>query len=278
MNICIYLANTQSSAGTLFGATPSTPATGNLFGSSNSTNAAGTLFGSNASNPSAAGTLFGGSASTAPATSTTGNCIGNRHLHLLIESIGFGGGFGSTPATTSAFGVATTQPSIGGFGTPATSTAPTGGFGGFGATTSQPAASSAFGGFGATSSTSQPAIATGFGNLTSTPSTSTTGGFGGFGAAPATSTFGTATTATTGGFGGFGAAAAAKPSFGTLGSSANSSLFGAKPQQTGFGVQQLQQQQQLGAPQPVQEKVWQELALIRAHFDPSSPLCQFRVN
>lgn len=205
---------------------------------------------------------------------------------MLTYSTGFGGGFGSTPAPASAFGAATTQPSIGGFGAPATSTAPTGGFGGFGAATSQPAASSSFGGFGATAATSQPATTTGFGNLTSAPATSTAGGFGGFGAAPATSTFGTATTATTGGFGGFGAAAAAKPAFGTLGSSTNNSLFGAKPQQTGFGVQQQpqtvfggqQQQLQVGAPQPVQEKVWQDLALIRAHFDPSSPLCQFRVN
>ena len=38
-----------------------------------------------------------------------------------------------------------------------------------------------------------------------------------------------------------------------------------------------QQQQQMNKPQ-VQEKVWQELALIRAHFDPTSPLCHFRVN
>jgi hypothetical protein len=32
------------------------------------------------------------------------------------------------------------------------------------------------------------------------------------------------------------------------------------------------------APAPVQEKVWQDLALIRAHFDPTSPLCHFRVS
>lgn len=56
--------------------------------------------------------------------------------------------------------------------------------------------------------------------------------------------------------------------------------FGAQqPQQQtgfGFGAQPQQQPQQMGAA-PVQEKVWQDLALIRAHFDPTSPLCQFRV-
>lgn len=70
-----HLANTQSSAGTLFGAAAATPATGGLFGSSNTSNSAGTLFGSNTANSSVAGTLFGGSASTAPATSTAGKLL-----------------------------------------------------------------------------------------------------------------------------------------------------------------------------------------------------------
>lgn len=64
--IIVCIANTQSSAGTLFGAPASTNTTG--FGSSTNSNAAGTLFGANTSNSSAAGTLFGGSATTTPAS------------------------------------------------------------------------------------------------------------------------------------------------------------------------------------------------------------------
>lgn len=41
---------------------------------------------------------------------------------------------------------------------------------------------------------------------------------------------------------------------------------------------QQQQQQQLGQQQQQQQNVWQQLALIRAHWDPSSHLCQFRVS
>lgn len=252
-------ANTQSSAGTLFGAAASTPSTGGLFGSTNSS--AGTLFGTNTNNSSAAGTLFGGSAtatSAAPASTGFG---------------GFGTQQQNQPATSNLFGPTTPAPATGAFGTAAPSTA----FGG----TSQPAAS----GFGL-STTSAPA----------------TSGFGGFGA-PATSTantggFGSTTTnaTTTGGFGGFGGfgstTATSKPAFGGFGAPANTnnnSLFGntnkpqvgfgaQQPQQQtgfGFGAQPQQQPQQMGAA-PVQEKVWQDLALIRAHFDPTSPLCQFR--
>lgn len=44
--------------------------------------------------------------------------------------------------------------------------------------------------------------------------------------------------------------------------------------------QQQQQQPQLGQQQQQQQQqnVWQQLALIRAHWDPSSHLCQFRVS
>ncbi|KAG2202062.1 hypothetical protein INT47_006254 [Mucor saturninus] len=237
-------ANTTSQAGTLFGA--------------NNNTSAGTLFGANTSNASAAGTLFGG-----PAANT-----------------GFGGF--SKPATTSAFGATTSQPAaapattgFGGFGTNATSTGS--GFGGFG---QQSQAPSAFGqqsqaptGFG-----QQSQAPTGFGQQAQAPT-----GFGqqtqattGFGQPAATSTgFGQSST----GFGqpaastGFGQPAAttgfgfgAKPAFGAT----TNNLFGNNQQQ-----QQQQQQQQMGGA-PVQEKVWQDLALIRAHFDPTSPLCQFR--
>lgn len=82
-------------------------------------------------------------------------------------------------------------------------------------------------------------------------------------------------------------ATAQKP--GGFGTGTTGGLFGSKPAgTTGFGAP-LQQQQPFGAAgvnatqqqqqqQPVQEKVWQELALIRAHFDPNNALCQFRVN
>lgn len=70
-------------------------------------------------------------------------------------------------------------------------------------------------------------------------------------------------------------ATAQKP--GGFGTATTGGLFGSKPAGiTGFGAP-LQQQQQQPQPQPVQEKVWQELALIRAHFDPNNALCQFRV-
>ncbi|KAI7890413.1 nucleoporin complex subunit 54-domain-containing protein [Mucor mucedo] len=246
-------ANTTSQAGTLFGA--------------NNNTSAGTLFGANTSNASAAGTLFGG-----PAANT-----------------GFGGF--SKPATTSAFGATTSQPAaapattgFGGFGANATSTGS--GFGGFG---QQSQAPSAFGqqsqapmGFGQQSQAptgfgQQSQAPTGFGQQAQAPT-----GFGqqtqattGFGQPAATSTgFGQPST----GFGqpaastGFGQPAAtagfgfgAKPAFGAT----TNNLFGNNQQQ------QQQQQQQMGGA-PVQEKVWQDLALIRAHFDPTSPLCQFR--
>lgn len=152
-----------------------------------------------------------------------------------------------------------------------------GGFGGFGQK------SAAGNTFGATSS-----APTGFGQ---TPATST-GSFS-FGAnQPAGNAATTTTTATTGGFGstgfsGFGSfsnpsattmttnVSQAKPAFGGLGSF-GSNQQQQQQQQIGFGMQNLQQQQ-MNKPQ-VQEKVWQELALIRAHFDPTSPLCHFRVN
>ncbi|CEG62971.1 hypothetical protein RMATCC62417_00193 [Rhizopus microsporus] len=205
-------ANTQSSAGTLFGATPSS----NTFGT-NPNSSAGILSGT--SSNTSAGTLFG----TTPNTST---------------SFGGGfGGFGQKSAAGNTFG--------------ATSSAPTG----FGQT---PATSTGSFSFGA----NQPA-----GNAATTTTTATTGGFGstgfsGFGSFSNPS----ATTMTTN-------VSQAKPAFGGLGSF-GSNQQQQQQQQIGFGMQNLQQQQ-MNKPQ-VQEKVWQELALIRAHFDPTSPLCHFR--
>ncbi|GAA5816248.1 hypothetical protein MFLAVUS_009774 [Mucor flavus] len=244
-------ANTTSQAGTLFGA----PNTNNT--------SAGTLFGANTSNSSAAGTLFGGAASS---------------------NTGFGGF--SKPATTSAFGAPTTTqpatPGFGGFGAPTTSTAPTAtGFGGFGApATSTAPGATGFGGFGQQQA---PAAATGFGGF-GAPATSTAPaatGFGGFGQTANTGFGQQQQQQPTTGFGqqpttGFGQPAStgfgkpANTGFG-FGQPASNNLFGNNNNQQ----QQQQQQQQMGAA-PVQDKVWQELALIRAHFDPTSPLCQFR--
>ena len=118
-------------------------------------------------------------------------------------------GFGST-ATTSA-------PTFGGFGqTTQASAAPT--FGGFGQTT-QPSAAPTFGGFGTTATTSAPA----FGGFGSTATTSAPT-FGGFGSTATTSapTFGgfgqTAQTSTAPTFGGFGSTATTSaPTFGGFG-------------------------------------------------------------
>ncbi|KAG1049802.1 hypothetical protein G6F43_007889 [Rhizopus delemar] len=204
-------ANTQSSAGTLFGAN----ANSTSFGS-NTNSSAGTLFGaSNTSiNNSSAGTLFGTAASNPSST-------------------GFGG-FGQKSAATNTFGANSSTP-VAGFGqtAPATSTS------GFGFGTNQLTTSSNTSGFG-------------------TGATGNTG-FGGFGS------FNTTTSAS--------GNQTAKPAFGGFGSLTNTQQtgFGTQNQQTSFGLQNQQQ----GKPQ-IQEKVWQELALIRAHFDPTSPLCHFR--
>ncbi|CEP09009.1 hypothetical protein [Parasitella parasitica] len=267
-------ANTPSPAGTLFGA--STPGTTSALGSSNLINStAGTLFGTSSSTTlPTSNSGFGSSFGSTPATSTTGGFGGFGGFGAAPATSTAGGfsGFGATPATSTTSGLS-------GFGTaPATSTAS--GFGGFGTT---PATSNA-GGFGTAPATS---TASGFGGFGTTPATSNAGGFGtapatstaasfgGLGATPAASTFGTSTATSSGGFS---ASTAAKPAFGSFG---NNTLFGAKPQQPAFGSQQTQtgfgnQQQQSGIPPPVQEKVWQNFALIRAHFDPTSPLCQFR--
>ncbi|KAI7908043.1 nucleoporin complex subunit 54-domain-containing protein [Cokeromyces recurvatus] len=228
----------------------------------NSTNQTGFGFGSTApsfgsasNTQSSAGTLFGGSATNNLTTT--------------------GGLFGSTANNNSAgtlFGTNTNSNSTAGtlFGGSATTTTPAStGFGGFGST---PATSSTFG--------TNTSTATGFGTTTggfgatSQPAASIGTGFSGFGNTAATNTSGFGTSTTTNAnnsFGGFGSMANTnKPSFGGFGATNN--LFGNKlqtQQNNMFG------QQQMGAA-PVQEKVWQELALIRARFDPTSPLCQFR--
>ncbi|KAI9276384.1 nucleoporin complex subunit 54-domain-containing protein [Sporodiniella umbellata] len=221
----------------LFGASANQPNT--AFGSTANTqsSAAGTLFGTN--NNSSAGTLFGANTSN--------------------PSSGGFGGFGQKPTATNAFGTAASAPATGfGKAAPAASGAFT-----FGA--SQPTANvNNTGGFGQAAPAASSAFT--FGANQSATNTNNTGGFG-----ASNNTFGTANTnANAGGLSSFNTGAnTVKPAFGGFGASSNT--FGAQPQQqTGFGQQQQQ------AKPPIQEKVWQELALMRAKFDPSSPLCNFR--
>ncbi|CDH49667.1 nucleoporin nup44 [Lichtheimia corymbifera JMRC:FSU:9682] len=236
--------SSSSQPSTGFGANAGQATTG--FGTTPATTntAAGTLFGAGTTNSTSAGTLFGANTGNA-ATSTTP--------------------FGTTNNTTNAAGTL--------FGGTATSAAPGSTFG-FGntntstvATSSAQAPGSSSFGFGGTNPS------TPFGQKQNTGFGASTGntGFGlgstGFGAQ-------NTTTSTTTGF--------------NLGSANTTSIFGQqKPQAgTGFGAtsflgpqqqqQQLQQQQQGQQQQQQQQNVWQQLALIRAHWDPSSHLCQFR--
>ncbi|KAI8979710.1 nucleoporin complex subunit 54-domain-containing protein [Mycotypha africana] len=252
---------TQSAAGTLFGGTPtasSQPAnTSGLFGSTTANNSsAGTLFGSNNTvNSASAGTLFGGSATATSAPASTVEVGTNA-----FTFVGFGV-FGSTPAFNTGTGT---------FGASASSTAPT--FGGLN-TTSQPTSSA----FSLNTSALGTSNNSGFGTTTNnTIGTNTAGGFGGLGSSINTNTGFGASTATTG-FGGFGsnnATTTNKTGFGTFGSSNN--LLNTQNNVTSFNLQQQQQQQQQPGVSQQKENVWQEFALIKARFDPTSPLCQFR--
>ncbi|KAI8142215.1 nucleoporin complex subunit 54-domain-containing protein [Fennellomyces sp. T-0311] len=251
-------ATTNSSAGTLFGAGANTNASsaGTLFGAGTSNNTTGTTFGNSASN-TAAGTLFG---------ANTGNSFG------ATSQSGSSFGFGNTSTATStapttAFGAQQTTTPAFGFGQQQQQQNP-----GFGATSAP--GTTGFG-FGANNNTAAGGGFGGFGN--NATATSTAGSFGGFGINN------TATSnAATGGF--------FKPAASTLGTGGFQSTlpFGASNQQqsntqfggfgtggnTGFGG--FGQQQQQHPQQPPSRNVWQELALIRAHWDPSSRLSQFR--
>ncbi|KAI8975008.1 nucleoporin complex subunit 54-domain-containing protein [Pilobolus umbonatus] len=235
---------TQNSAGTLFGASNTTPLKGTFVNTPNTS--AGTLFGANTAFGQQATPAFGANTS-APSTAfgasaTTGNGVAG----FGTSSAPTTGGFGNNTAPTTGFNT--------GFG--ATSAPATGFNTGFGATS---APASGFNtGFGATSAPAS-GFNTGFG-ATSAPASGFSAGFG-TSSAPATGGFGN-TGNTTGGFGFTGG-------FGTT-NNGNTSFMN-NQSTAGFG---MQQQQMVAA--PPQEKVWQELALLRAHFDPSSPLCQFR--
>ncbi|KAI9494809.1 nucleoporin complex subunit 54-domain-containing protein [Zychaea mexicana] len=246
-------ATANSSAGTLFGAgTSNTSAAGTLFGAGNSNTgntSAGTLFGAGGNNnaTTSAGTLFGAN----PGNTVTG-------------------GFGAASTSTTAAPGLSSFSSFGNTNTP-TSTAGTG----FGQQQQQQAGTSSFG-FGGQQQQQQPqqqqTSGFGFGANNNNANTTNTG-FGGFGANSAgarpTSGFGTGLTNTAStGFGGIGQQQQQnKSQFGGFGSTG----FG-QPQQQQLQQQQLQQQQQQQPP----HNTWQQLALIRAHWDPSSHLCQFR--
>ncbi|ORZ10718.1 nucleoporin complex subunit 54-domain-containing protein [Absidia repens] len=254
----------HSAAGTLFGGTTNT-GFGAATNNSTAPSAAGSLFGKPAtSTPSAAGTLFGSTATSAPSSGGFGfNTNANATPASAAPATGFGG-FGNPQQPASS------APGFSGFGTSlatATSTtpAPTS-FGSFANNTQQPQAASTGGlsgfstGFGANQQQQQQSAA-GFGSTTGGGlfgQQKTIGGFGGFGQ-PASTGFGQPTST------GFGQPA--PTGFGQT----TSTGFG-QPASTGLGQVQPQSSQ----PQQPQYNVWQQLALIKANWDPSSPLCQFR--
>ncbi|CAO3635784.1 unnamed protein product [Cunninghamella blakesleeana] len=233
-------------------------------------------------------TGFGGFGTpSAPTTSTAPTSTGFGFGNTQTGTTGFGGFGTSSAPTTSIAPTTTTNTVFGGFGQPQQQSATTG-FGGFGAS-SAPATSTAptstgfgfgntqtgttgFGGFGTSSAptTSTTSATTGFGFGNTQTAKPATTGFGGFGQQQQPST----------GFGGFGQQQQ-QPSTGFGGFGQNKTI---QPPTTGFGgfgqpstttlgqTPSLQQSQ----PQQQQQNVWQQLALIRAHWDPSSPLCQFR--
>ncbi|KAI8082877.1 nucleoporin complex subunit 54-domain-containing protein [Halteromyces radiatus] len=268
----------HSAAGTLFGttstgfgstntttATPS--AAGSLFGNPPATSTSGSLFGSTPTPASSSGTFGFGASSTAPTSSTAPGSsfgFGNTQQPATTSTPGFGG-FGKQPPATSTTG-------FGGFGTSSaatTSSAPaTTGFGGFGmssaTTTSSAPATTSFGGFGSNQQQPQTSGFSGIGfGQQQQQKPATTGGFGGFG-----------------GFSGFGSNQQAQASSGGLGLNTGGGLFGQQKGTTGFGqtstANAFGQPQQQPQPQQPQYNVWQQLALIKASWDPTSPLCQFR--
>ncbi|KAI8343612.1 nucleoporin complex subunit 54-domain-containing protein [Chlamydoabsidia padenii] len=277
-------ASNHSAAGTLFGGASNT-GFGTTANNTTGNTSAGTLFGKPATGTSSAGTLFG----TTPTTSSGTFGFGSTTPASTAPTTGFGGGFGNTQQQQAP---ATSMPSFGGgFGTSTTATtttqAPTTSFSGFGNNAQQQqqgqtAATTGFsgfgtGGFGNTQTQQQqqkPAFG-GFGGFNSTtPST----GFGN--TAPST---GFGSTAPSTGFGGFGNNQQQQQQSTTGGfGSNNAGLFGQQKPATGFGFGQStgnafgQPQQSQPQPQQPQYNVWQQLALIKAHWDPSSPLCQFR--
>lgn len=255
-------ANTQQNTGG-FGAAAAAPATGTgIFGGGQP---ASTGFGAASSNTGG----FGGSGSLFGANkpAATGGLFGNPQQPAQTQTGGaFGGGFGSTANTQSAFG-ANTGAAQGMFGTNTAQNKPSGfSFGnanatpstGFGATNTQGAfganTANANTGTGMFGNANQPS--TGGGVFGNTGQQNTTGGFGagtGFGAQNQTTgsslfgnqnaqnkpggLFGNTGTATAGG-GAFGSTVNTQTPFGqaTNTQAQGSSLFGNKPAATGGGI------------------------------------------
>ncbi|KAI7880127.1 hypothetical protein K492DRAFT_178138 [Lichtheimia hyalospora FSU 10163] len=238
-----------------FGSSSNQPSTG--FGAN--TGSATTGFGTTpATTNTSAGTLFGAGTTNATNNTSAGTLFGTNTGNAATSTP-----FGTTNNTTNAAGTL-----FGGTATSNAGTAPGNTFG-FGNTNTSTVATS--------SATAAPGSSSfGFGN-TNNPTTT----FGqkqntGFGAPTSNTGFGLGST----GFGG-----AQNTTGFNLGSANTTNLFGQqKPQAgTGFGTTSFlgqQQPQQLPLQgqqqQQQQQNVWQQLALIRAHWDPSSHLCQFR--
>lgn len=245
------------------------PATSNAFGQPAASNTTGfgaqpqstgfgTGFGTTGTAPATSnpGLSFGQPATSAPATSTGFGGFGTATS--TAPATGFGGGFGATAATTQAqatsnpfggFGAtssATTAPSTGLFGAPATSTAGT---------------STGFGGFGA----NKPTL-----NLSSTTAP-TTGGGGFFGNKPATTTsfFGNNNTMGAGGFG-------------QQQQQQQSNMNRQREQQVYQLLSQIDQEARAQAAPAINsedykpENVWHSLALLKSWWDPKSPSCRFQ--
>ncbi|SAM07789.1 hypothetical protein [Absidia glauca] len=275
-----------SSAGTLFGKPAAGTSAGTLFGTTPTTSSGAFGFGSNTAAPASAAPAASGFGTTSTATGFGGG-FGNTQQQAPATSMpSFGGGFGNTQQQAPA----TSTPSFGGglgtsAGTINTSQAPTTTFSGFGNNAQQqqakPAAAGGFSGFGMG----------GFGNTQAQQQQQQKPAFGGFGGTGG----GFGSTAPSTGFGGFGNTQPQQqqqqqqPSTGGFGSNTFGS-FGQQKPNTGFGFGQQpsnafgqqpsnafgQPQQAQPQPQQPQYNVWQQLALIKAHWDPTSPLCQFR--
>ncbi|KAL0073776.1 nucleoporin complex subunit 54-domain-containing protein [Phycomyces blakesleeanus] len=232
---------------------------------------AGTLFGTGASLNTTANQSFGANPTTSapnPAGAAGGGfSFGNNSTQTAPAAGGFSFGNNSTPAPAAGGGFSfgnnsTPAPAAGGFS-----------FGNNSTPISTPASAAAggfsFGAPAATNSTSTFNFGANNNNNTTT-ATSAPGSFSFGNTATNTSGVGAGAGAGIGSFS-FGANNTTAPTTGGF-------SFGAKPQQqttSFFGQPQQQQQQQaVTAPQP--EKTWEELAIIRAKWDPSSPLCGFK--
>ncbi|KAG0170046.1 hypothetical protein DFQ28_002635 [Apophysomyces sp. BC1034] len=268
----MFGSSTHSAAGTLFSANPNTTnmtSAGTLFGANTGTTNAssGTLF--SASNNTSAGTLFGTNAA-ATNTSSAGTLFGASNTTTAT-----GGGLGANMTATTAAGTAgtfgfggTNQPNTG-FNINAGNAGPSGNAAfGFGSNT----ATTGAGSFGTNNTLGANTINTaakgpgGFGFGTNTANIGAGTGL----------KFGGSTTNTSGSGFGFGTSNAGNTGFGS-----STSAFGQQQQQPGatsfgFGKPSNVFGQQKPQQPAIPLHVWQELALLRERWNPTSHLCQFK--